>query len=459
MQVYRYPTCCRPLIVAASRRSRVWLASALCAGAIACSVGGVNANGDDRPNTEQIAARLQQVTVTLRIAAPAANDAAETSTARTESITVTSGVGLSHGAIITFARVPLDARCRATLPDGEQAEARLRVVDEYSGLSLLQIEHDLPGLDLASEPPALGAAVVTAAAAGIEQPTVSLGIVAGTDRSLAGTGLPPLLQCDLRTTDSSSGAAVVDSHGRLVGVIAGMMVAPEQRGWTYAVPAAHVQRLVRAQDKSDSDVVVLRQQRPSVGLTLGPSEKEGMVRVDRLAPGGPAEQAGIRQGDLVLRADGRRIRSAYQAVSLILKKQPGDAVDFLIERDGRQQTVAVTLGGSQASGTVQVGPQLMVRANGRQIEVQNGARVAELAGQPQPDRSAAVPPAARIARDEASLLRAQIDAFAKVIERLQAELDRRETAQRDTNALIKSLTDEVTRLREQLDAANAKREP
>jgi hypothetical protein len=55
-------------------------------------------------------------------------------------------------------------------------------------------------------------------------------------------------------------------------------------------------------------------------------------------------------------------------------------------------------------------------------------------------------------RDEAELLRMQIDAFTQVIERLQAELARRDEVQRETNKLIQSLTDEVARLRRQLDA-------
>ncbi len=93
----------------------------------------------------------------------------------------------------------------------------------------------------------------------------------------------------------------------------------------------------------------------------------------------------------------------------------------------------------------------MVRSTGRgQIEVQNGPRTAELAGQPQPDKPA---PAggARLPRDEVTLLRVQIDAFARVIERLQSELTRRDEAQRDTNDLIKSLTEELGQLRKQLE--------
>lgn len=63
--------------------------------------------------------------------------------------------------------------------------------------------------------------------------------------------------------------------------------------------------------------------------------------------------------------------------------------------------------------------------------------------------------AARLPRDEAALLRVQIDAFAKVIERLQAELARRDDMQRQTNESLQSLTAEVARLRKELDEQRA----
>ncbi|MGE3409149.1 MAG: S1C family serine protease [Pirellulales bacterium] len=412
-----------------------------------------------RPETQELAARLQQATITLRFVDNEPAGGADAP--RRERITVATGVSLGDGRAVTFSQVKPGSRCRATLPDGEQASAEVRVVDEYSGLVLLEISGGkLPGLEVAPKLPPLGASVMTAAAAGIEQPTVSLGIVAGSERSLPGSGLPTLLQCDLRTTGTSSGAAIVDTHGRLIGLIAVTAAAQDSDGWTYAVPTTHVQRLLRASAQSEGqdsrEAVVLKRQRPTVGLTLGPSAKEDTVCVEHVTAGGPAEQAGIQTGDLVLRTEGRRIRSAYQAVSQILKKQPGEVVEFLVERDGRQQTIAVTLqdaGGAAVAGGIKVGPQLTVRSTGRgQIEVQNGPRVADLDAQPQPDKPA-VAAGGRLPRDEATLLRVQIDAFARVIERLQAELARRDEAQRDTNELIKSLTEEVGQLRKQLEKA------
>jgi len=309
--------------------------------------------------------------------------------------------------------------------------------------------------------------VLTASAAGIEQPVVSLGILGGVDRAIPGSGLPPLLQCDVRTTDSSSGAPIVDREGGLIGVVAATSAAAELGGWTYAVPLKNpVARMLQAWTDAGGDAaqlpIVIKRRRPSLGLTMGPGDKEGTVRVERVEQGGPAGKAHIGVGDAILEVDGRRIRSAYQAVDLILKKQPGDPVELVVDHGTGPARIGLVLGGTQGlapaavdvNSPLRVGPQLNVRALSRnQVEVRQGGRIAELAVDP----AAVANPVAgaggeSIGRDEMGLLKAQLAAFEKVIVRLQQEVDRRDGNQAKTDALIKSLTDEVNLLRKQLDA-------
>ncbi len=113
----------------------------------------------------------------------------------------------------------------------------------------------------------------------------------------------------------------MDRAGRLIGIVAASTVAGERPGWTYAVPMSHVRRLLAAEKAGPA--IELKRHRPAVGFTLGPAEKEGVVQVEHV-DGGPAARAGIRKGDLIVEVDGRRIRSAYQAVDRIMVKQPGD---------------------------------------------------------------------------------------------------------------------------------------
>ena len=440
----------------------------------------------DSDTSEAVAAKLAATTVTVRISTvkgedapkPAAEGAEKTPPATAaQEITVCTGVSLGKGLIVTFSQHPVNARIRVTLANGEQAEAEPRVIDHYSGLRLLEIvepaakrtgdseqkdagqkdarkTHNLPGLEIAAAAPAAGGAVWTAAAAGIEKPALSLGILSGADRSLPGTDLPPLLQCDVRTTETSSGAAVVNRAGELIGIVAATAAPGERSGWTYAVPAQHVKRLQLA--IVPNQLIELKRQRPVAGLTVGPGDKEGLVVVERITAGGPAEKAGLKTGDVVLEAEGSKIRSAYQAVELILKRQPGEKIGFVVDRGGRRQSVELTLGGAAvqpnasiaAAQGVLVGPQLTVKTTPGGVEVRNSTSVQELSIEPaaRPRRSAG---------DEVELLKAQLLAFEQVIHKLQTELQRRGELQLETDKLMKSLQGEVEQLHKQLDAARS----
>lgn len=388
-------------------------------------------------DSEAISRKLCETTVTLRITVPAAalaeqprgeKDAPENNPRR-DRVIVQSGVMLGDGLIVTFSQYPPSAQMRVTLPDGGQAEAQVSVIDLYSGLSLLTTDQrKLAGLTCAESMPAAGKPILTAAASGLEQPVVSLGILGGVDRTLTDTHLPPLLQCDVRTTDTSSGAAVVDGSAKLVGIVA--VTAKERQGWTYAVPVGHVQRLLRA--KMDDKLVVLYQQRPSVGLTMVPGKNEGQVRVERVVARGPADVAGIKAGDDVLEVDGLKIRSVYQFVGLVLKKQPGDQMEFTIRQDGQEKRVGVTLGG----GAI-VDPTELVMNNG-QLLVRSLKIERAVPGEVNVE-------AQQVGRDEFSLLQAQLARFATYIEKLRQDV-------RSRDEEIKALKDRLQMLERQAPA-------
>ncbi len=270
---------------------------------------------------------------------PAAAALPDPSQASGDQVIVCSGVCVGRGLIVTGGhplvhRAPAAARFRITQADGQQSKAALCVLDHYSNLCLLVIGDDtLPALDLATEAPHVGAPVLTAAAAGIERPAVSLGIVGGIDRAADSRGLPPLLQCDLRATETSAGAAVVDRQGKLLGVVMATDLPGERSGWTFAVPLRHLQRVLDA--RREDELVVLQRRRPTVGLTLGLGPKEGTVVVERVVSDGPAAKADVPRG----RPD-RRSQSAQNSQRLpgggLNSCPPAGGIDWVCRRAGRR---------------------------------------------------------------------------------------------------------------------------
>jgi membrane-associated protease RseP (regulator of RpoE activity) len=82
-----------------------------------------------------------------------------------------------------------------------------------------------------------------------------------------------------------------------------------------------------------------------MGVQLDDSSGHAGARVREVSPGGPAEQAGVRVGDLIVAVNGKNVRGqepAMRVVELLHGVKPGDKVDLQISRDGKTRDVAVT---------------------------------------------------------------------------------------------------------------------
>lgn len=353
------------------------------------------------PNFVSAADRLQECAVTIRLDQTGlTNEAVNEADGNVDQITVFTGVCLNDRLVVTPMAYRPSSRVRITMSDGEQCIGQPVVIDEFTGLALLRIDRESPStLTLADALPEVGEWVVSAAAWGIEKPVVSYGIVGGIDRRIAGTHFPPLLLCDLRSTETSSGAPIVSPSGQLHGIVVATSRSQE-RGWTYAIPVRHIRRMLRtlehriarevtareesassgtndasntvedskqepiehAVEKSPSNsdlqyalkhtgedaepIIVIPHRRPVVGMVL---EDDGdHIVVAHLTPGGPAEQAGIARGDRIVGLEGVTIRSVYQAVLPTFHYQPGDVLHYQVVRGSDSMDVPILLGGDVA---------------------------------------------------------------------------------------------------------------
>lgn len=353
------------------------------------------------------AAKLIEATVTLRMTAaaegqPESRTAGRPAAESVDGVTVCSAISLGNGLIVSSLEPAANARFRITIRGGEQAEAQASVADQYTGLLLLETSRkDLPKLTLATETPVVGKRVYSAAAWGTEAPVVSQGILGGVERSIPGRLLPPLLQCDVRASQTSGGAAVVDESGNLLGVAVASAVADDPFGWTYAVPARQIARLVQA--RQPNKLVVLPRQRAYLGLAMQQQAAAEGVHVKKVTPQGPAAVAGIKDGAQIFECDGYKVRSPLEVAKFAMNRQPGDTLTFRVRQLNEQQqmteaAIVVKLGNAEATdgalpntppgpGTVTVNgelaangsytnntaivdPRLNVRLYGQQIQVQ-----------------------------------------------------------------------------------------
>ncbi len=392
----------------------------------------------DAPDLDKAAAEIQRCVVTVRLTNPGEGD-------DTSKVTVCSGVVVGEKLVVTPIYAGSDTQIRVTFPGGAQATGQVRVLDEYSGLALVQLDQAADTtITLAEELPKVGSWVLSGAGWGVEKPVISLGIVSGRERTLAGLNYPPLLQCDLRTTETSAGAGVVDQTGQLIGIV---ILADKQQaaGWTYAVPVSHVQRLIRKHEdkKNEGSFVVLKRRRPEVGMVLGGQPDE--VRVSRVLPGSPAAKAGLKVGDEVVAVEGLQIRSVYQALRPVLVKQPGDTVTFTIVDGGQRRDVRVVLAGEMelpaapfANLSNYVQPKIDVEGsavagfkarNGRGGVREVAADLDEL-NAPQPTATD---------QQKIELLERSLERYQQVIRLLQEQLQEGQKEREQTQQLIESL--------------------
>lgn len=429
---------------------RVWL---LVIAAAVCVVGASQiARAAEPPAFEAAAEKLQAATVTVRVslAGREPNTDAQESSDRKSTVTVCSGVTIGERLVVTSAFAAADSNIRITLPGGDQATAKLLVIDDYSGLALLSMDRKSAAMMTLNEPePKVGSWVMSAAAWGAEDAVVSLGIVAGVNRMLE-DGYPPLIQCDLRSDETSAGAGIVDSEGKLLGIVTAVDGKSNGRGWTYAVPARHVQRLLNARPETprDGSAVILKRRRPTVGMVLESDEGEIVVR--RIEPDSAAAKAGIEVGDRVLAADGVNIRSVYQAVRPVLHKQPGDAVEFLVARgDQVEKKLVVLEGGVELpSASLQrvaqfVRPNFQIERGDGFFVTRNGrGEIREVVAPGDGELEKSLPESERV-----RLLERAIERYLSVIVHLREELGESHRERLELDRKIESLQAELEELK------------
>lgn len=240
---------------------------------------------------------------------------------------------------------------RVQLADGRIAKPQLVGDDPETDLALLKVELGiLPAIPLGrSSELRIGDIVLAIGNPYGLSKTVTHGIVSATGRgSLGLTTFENYIQTDAAINEGSSGGALINARGELVGINSAVLAQDAgTEGISFAIPIDLVRGVIN-DIKAHGRVI-----RGWVGLepdeltrveaaTLGIEPNVGII-LSLVFENGPAAQAGLRRGDVVTEIDGEPIRSRQQALLLVAAMQPGHIVQITAWRDRRQFTTAVTV--------------------------------------------------------------------------------------------------------------------
>jgi len=180
--------------------------------------------------------------------------------------------------------------------------------------------------------------------------TVTSGIISGLDRDyqFPGNATKSFIQIDAPTSEGSSGGAIVNVHGQLVGVTLGIVSTPGLReGFAFAIPSNLVERIVTDLTKYGTLV------KGSLGMSIRHVTQEiadqsklpeiyGVV-VESLEAEGAADKAGIQSLDVMLYINGSKISSVADFQDKWRSYYPGDKLDIIVNRLGVVDTVQMII--------------------------------------------------------------------------------------------------------------------
>lgn len=260
----------------------------------------------------------------------------------------------SAGHIITNNHVIENATSVTVItPDGQELDAEIVGADPSTDIAVLLVdaERQLPVPSFSTEEPAVGElAVAIGSPFGIDS-TVTSGIISGLGRQLNAPDTPlfDLIQTDAAINPGNSGGALVDAGGQVIGINTAILSrSGANDGIGFAVPSTTAMGVAE-------DLIEFGEVRAGfIGiegqtLTEGIAEDYGVEAtsgaiIANVMPDSPADDADLRQGDIIIRVDDEDITSMNDLSSLIRDREPGEDVTLTILRDGEEQQLDLTLG-------------------------------------------------------------------------------------------------------------------
>lgn len=246
--------------------------------------------------------------------------------------------------------------------NGEELPAKLIDIDPFQDVAVLQVEGDVfPVVKLGdSNEIKIGQTVIAIGNTLSEfRNTVTKGVVSGINRRVtAGSSvnvdvIEQAIQTDAAINPGNSGGPLINLKGEVIGI--NTAVSMEGESVAFAIPINQAKRAVDDVREFGRIIrpwlgvryVLLKKEEldsQSIDYDLGAQIIKGIQPGQPgVVPGSPAEQAGLKEGDIILSVEGTRLSQNDPLSELVSSRRPGDIIIVEILRNGELKNVSITL--------------------------------------------------------------------------------------------------------------------
>ncbi len=265
----------------------------------------------------------------------------------------------SDGYIVTNNHVVDHAKTvTVTMDNGKTLDAKVVGTDPKTDVAVIKVNEpgDYPYVTFAKEMPRIGDWVVA-----IGNPyglggTVTAGIVSAEGRDIGDGPYDRFLQIDAPINRGNSGGPTFNTQGQVVGMNTAIY-SPSggSVGIGFAIPASTVSTVEAALEHGGSIArgylgVEIQPVSQDIAENLGLKSAAGAI-VDKVMPGTPAAEAGLKTGDVITKLNGKDIAEASDLTLQVGMLKPGAKVQLTYVRDGSEKTAEATLAGQKAEKT------------------------------------------------------------------------------------------------------------
>ena len=267
----------------------------------------------------------------------------------------------ADGYILTNNHVVADAQgnsVQVTFADGKNVKANIVGTDPKTDLAVVKAQ-SVSGLSAAkigdSGSLQVGDTVLAIGSPLGLQGSVTEGIVSALNRTIqesadqqqpqqAGTNIAGAIQTDAAINPGNSGGALVNTNGEVVGINTAIATSSSggdgNIGVGFAIPSNRANEVAQALIKGQ------KVSHPFIGINVGNADNNAGATVGSVVSGSPAEKAGLKQGDVIVKAGTKDIHNGDDLLNVVQTSKVGDKLQLTVTRGGSTQTITVTVGES-----------------------------------------------------------------------------------------------------------------